>query len=123
MNARDAEAFAACVAADYNSRQPAHPARAFIGRDQVLRNWTAVFAGVPDFRARLLAHAVSEDVEFGEWHWHGTHLDGSVFEMRGATVFGVADDMVQWGRLYMEPIDTGGVMIDDMVRDIYRPPD
>ncbi|MDT4910950.1 MAG: hypothetical protein QOC66_78 [Pseudonocardiales bacterium] len=123
MNARDAEAFAACVARDYDSTQPAHPARAFRGRNQVLENWIAVFAGVPDFSAELLTYAVRDDVEFAEWHWHGTHLDGSAFEMRGTTVFGVRDDLVQWGRLYMEPVDVDGDDIQAMVRDTYKPPD
>ena len=101
MNTHDADAFAACVATDYDSAQPAHPARAFRGREQVRQNWTAVFAGVPDFRGELITLAASDGLEFAEWHWHGTHLDGSRFEMRGATVFGVVDGDVQWGRLYM----------------------
>jgi ketosteroid isomerase-like protein len=122
MTARDAEAFAACFARDYDSKQPAHPARAFRGREQVLQNWTAVFAGVPDFRAELIAHATTGDVEIGEWRWSGTHLDGAAFEMRGVTVLGVADDLVQWGRLYMEPVEAEGGAIDEMVRDTYRPP-
>lgn len=122
MNSRDAQAFAACFAPDYDSKQPAHPARAFRGRDQVLQNWTAVFAGVPDFRAELITYARADDAEIGEWRWSGTHLDGSAFEMRGATVLGVADELVQWGRLYMEPVEAEGGAIDEMVRDTYRPP-
>ena len=40
-------------APEYDSRQPVHPDRAFVGRDQVRANWSAVFAGVPDFRAEI----------------------------------------------------------------------
>src|SRR6478609_1436712 len=54
MNAHDIEAFVACFAADYDSVQPAHPDRAFRGREQVRANWSAVFTGVPDFRAELV---------------------------------------------------------------------
>jgi hypothetical protein len=38
MNVRDIEAFVALFDEDYDSRQPAHPDRAFHGRDQVRQN-------------------------------------------------------------------------------------
>jgi len=53
QNAHDIDAFVFCFAPDYTSEQPAHPDRAFVGSDQVRTNWTAMFAGVPDFRADL----------------------------------------------------------------------
>ena len=46
-NAHDIEAFVGCFAEDYDSTQPAHPDRAFRGRDQVHANSSAVFTGVP----------------------------------------------------------------------------
>ena len=60
-NAHDIDAFVSLFAPDYDSQQPAHPDRAFLGRDQVRANWSAVFAGVPDFRAELVATAVEAD--------------------------------------------------------------
>jgi hypothetical protein len=54
MNAHDLDAFVACFAVDYESQQPAHPNRAFRGRDQVRKNWQGVFAGIPDFTAEIL---------------------------------------------------------------------
>ena len=57
INAHDIDAFVACFAADYDSMPPAHPHRAFRGAQQVRANWSAVFAGVPDFRAELVAIA------------------------------------------------------------------
>ena len=124
MNDHNAEAIAALVALDYDSQQPAHPSRSFRGRDQVLTNWLSVFAGVPDFYAELVTLSVDGDVEVGEWAWRGTHVDGSPFAMRGATVFGVGDWLIQWARLYMEPVELAGddADIDQMVRDTYRPP-
>ena len=47
MNAHDLEAFVACFVEDYDSVQPAHPDRAFRGREQVRANWSAVFSGGP----------------------------------------------------------------------------
>jgi ketosteroid isomerase-like protein len=122
MNAHDLDAFVGCFAAEYESQQPAHPGRAFRGSDQVRKNWEGVFAGVPDFRAKLVVGAVTNDgVELGEWRWQGTHTDGSSFGMHGVIVIGVRDDQIVWGRLYMEPIDQGDTNIDEMVQETYRP--
>ena len=122
MNAHDLDAFVACFAPDYDSRQPAHPSRAFRGSDQVRKNWESVFAGVPDFRAELVMSATTGDgVEVGEWHWQGTHTDGSRFGMQGVIVTGVQHNRITWGRLYMEPIEQGGANIDEMVQETYRP--
>ena len=59
MNAHDLDAFVECFASDYRSEQPAHPGRAFEGRDKVRENWTGVFAGIPDFHAELLTSATT----------------------------------------------------------------
>jgi hypothetical protein len=71
-----------------------------------------------------MASAPTHDgVEMGEWHWHGTHVDGSKFAMRGVIVVGMEDGRIAWGRLYMEPVEREGGDIDAMVRETYRPPD
>jgi ketosteroid isomerase-like protein len=123
INARDLDGFVACFADDYRSDQPAHPTRAFVGASQVRQNWASVFAGLPDLTAELLSEAKTDDgVEMSEWFWHGTHLDGQPFAMRGVIVLGVEGEGIQWGRLYMESVDEGGADIDQMVADTYRPP-
>jgi ketosteroid isomerase-like protein len=122
QNAHDAEQLAALVAEDYASVQPAHPGRAFGGRDQVLDNWTSVFAGVPDFTAELVASSVDGDTEWGEWSWRGTHTDGSPFAMRGVTIFVVRDGLIAEGRLYMEPVELSGDDIDTAVQELFEPP-
>ena len=122
MNAHDLDAFVACFAADYESQQPAHPNRAFQGRDQVRKNWAGVFTGVPDFTAELLLSAVTDEgVEVGEWRWDGTHTDGARFGMHGVIVAGVQHNEITWARLYMEPTEQGGGNIDEMVQETYRP--
>jgi len=124
LNAHDLDAFVGCFASDYRSEQPAHPNRAFEGRDKVRENWTNVFAGIPDFQAELLTSDTAEhDVEIGEWRWWGTHTDGTPFVMKGVTVMGIEDEHIAWGRLYMEMIEQDGGDIDVMVREAYRPPD
>jgi ketosteroid isomerase-like protein len=123
LNAHDLDAFVGLFASDYRSEQPAHPGRAFTGKDKVRENWRGVFSGVPDFHADLLLASTTDDgVEIAEWHWSGTHADGEKFEMRGMTVLGIENDQIAWGRLYMEPVEHDGANIDEMVRDTYRPP-
>ena len=118
MNAHDIDAFVSLFAPDYDSQQPVHPDRAFVGRDQVRVNWSAVFAGVPDFRAELVATAVEADTLWSEWRWRGTHEDGSRLDMVGVIVCGVNDGTLTWARLYIEPVEAGGQGIDAVVREM-----
>jgi steroid delta-isomerase-like uncharacterized protein len=115
MNDHDVEAFLANVDADYRSEQPAHPERAFGGREQVRENWEAIFRDVPDFRADLVRAAVDGDTVWAEWAWHGTRTDGSRLEMSGVTIFGVRAERIVWGRLYMEMIEAGGAEIREAI--------
>jgi ketosteroid isomerase-like protein len=116
MNAHDIDAFVALFAEDYDSQQPAHPDRDFRGRDQVRANWSAVFSGVPDFRAELVAHAVDHETAWTEWRWHGTQEDGGRLEMAGVIVMGVRSGAIARARLYIEPIESAGRGIDAAVR-------
>jgi ketosteroid isomerase-like protein len=118
MNARDIDAFVSVFAEDYDSVQPAHPDRNFRGRDQVRSNWSAIFAGVPDFRAELVASAVDGETGWTEWRWHGTHTDGSRLEMAGVIVMGVSDGSIAWARLYVEPVEVAGAGIEAVVDEI-----
>ena len=72
MNQHDLGAFLACFDRDYRSEQPAHPSRGFGGREQVEKNWAALFEAMPDFHAELLATATEGDTVWSEWHWTGT---------------------------------------------------
>jgi ketosteroid isomerase-like protein len=118
MNAHDVEAFVACFAEDYESVQPAHPDRAFHGRDQVRVNWSEVFAGVPDFHAEIVGVAAVGDTAWSEWRWQGTQADGGRLDMVGVIVFGLRDDRLAWARLYVEPVEEQGAGIQAAVRDM-----
>jgi hypothetical protein len=115
QNAHDLDAFVACFDLGYRSEQPVHPDRAFVGGGQVRANWAEVFAGVPDFRVELLRSAREGDTGWAEWHWHGTRTDGTRLDMRGVTIFGIRDDRIAWGRLYLEDVQAGQG-IDQAVR-------
>jgi ketosteroid isomerase-like protein len=118
MNAHDIDALVACFEEDYRSDQPAHPDRSFRGRDQVRENWSAVFAGVPDFAAELVRAAADGDVEWSEWRWRGTQADGTLLDIAGVIVGGVRDGRLSWARLYIEPVEQGGGGIAAAVRDM-----
>jgi ketosteroid isomerase-like protein len=120
MNAHDIETFVSLFSADYDSRQPAHPDRAFRGRDQVRANWSEVFAGVPDFHAELVATAAEGDTVWSEWRWRGTYADGTRLDMAGVIVFGVPSQVISWARLYVEPVEQDGDGITAAVRDMSR---
>ena len=125
MNSHDARRLASLCAVDYRSVQPLHPSWGFGGSAQVFENWSSVFDGVPDFSAELVASAQDGSVEWAEWHWHGHHVDGSPFAMRGATIFVVHDGLIVEGRLYMEPVEPLKARagdIDAAVQELFQPP-
>jgi limonene-1,2-epoxide hydrolase len=121
MNQHDLAGFVACFGPDYRSEQPAHPTRGFGGREQVEKNWTALFAGIPDFHAELVAKTADGDTVWAEWRWFGTRAGEPPLEMRGVTVFGVEDGLIAWGRLYMEEVEAAGEDIDETVRRLAGP--
>jgi hypothetical protein len=111
MNDHDVDAFVALFAQDYDSRQPAHPDRAFVGTGPVRANWSSIFDGVPDFRAELVAAQAGEDTMWTEWRWQGTHADGTRLDMAGVIVFGFRDGLIASARLYVEPVEDDGAGI------------
>src|SRR4051812_14698804 len=101
FNAHDLDALVDCFEEDYRSEQPAHPSRAFTGREQVRTNWGEIFAGIPDLRGEVLREAAG-DTCWAEWRFTGTRTDGSPVEMVGVMLTGVRDGRIAWARLYLE---------------------
>jgi ketosteroid isomerase-like protein len=114
-NERDIEAFVSLIHPDYASEQPAHPDRAFGGREQVRENWTAMFSSMPDFTAEIHAVSTTGDTAWTEWVWRG---GSGGLEMRGVTLFTVRDGLIVGGRLYMEPVEQEGAGIRSVVADL-----
>ena len=54
---RDLDAMLAEFADDYVNITPNHPARSFTGSAQVRKNWSALFAGIPDMTVTVLDSA------------------------------------------------------------------
>ena len=118
MNAHDLKVVAGLIHPDYRSEQPAHPGRAFTGRVQMLANWEAMLAGIPDFCAEICRSAQDGHTTWTEWRWSGTRREGQAFEMRGVTLFEVADGQIVAGRLYLEDVERDVVGIEQAVEDL-----
>ena len=91
-----------------------------MGREQVRRNWTQLFAAMPDLHCEVLASAVDGAHVWSEWEMRGTRSDGSTHLMCGVMVFEVADGLVQSARFYLEPVDAGPSTVDDAVASAVR---
>jgi len=120
-NAHDLEGVVACFAVDYHNETPAHPARGFVGRDQVRTNWEQIFAFVPDVQSRVLHQVVDGDTIWSEWEMTGTRGDGSAHHLRGVILFGVDGVTAQWARFYLEPVDEGPGGVNQAVREQVAP--
>lgn len=116
VNQHDLESLALCFAPDFVNETPAHPARSFRGRDQVRRNWSQIFAGVPNLRAEMVRCASEGRTVWTEWEMRGTRVDGSDHLMRGVSIFELGDDSFTSVRFYLEPVERGGVGVDDAVK-------
>jgi limonene-1,2-epoxide hydrolase len=115
MNAHDLDAVAGLIRGDYRSEQPAHPGRAFVGRAQMLANWEAMFAGIPNFHAEICRSVQDGDTTWSEWRWSGTRSNGQAFEMRGVTLFEITDSQIVSGRLYLEDVERDVASIEQAV--------
>lgn len=118
INAHDLEAMVACFADDFVNETPAHPRRGFRGNQQVRRNWSQIFAGVPDLGARAPRMAVDGDTVWTEWEMSGTRRDGAGFLMRGVSIFGVTEGQLAWVRFYLEPVEEASGDVDAQVRRV-----
>lgn len=116
-NAHDLDALVECFTTDYVNETPAHPMRGFRGREQVRRNWTQIFGGVPDLRCEVLARAIDGDTVWSEWRMTGTRRDGAQHEMVGIVVFTAdAAGRAASARFFLEPLDRSSGSVDDALR-------
>ncbi len=113
VNHHDLEALLECMDEGYRSEQPAHPNRGFGGKEQVRKNWSALFESFPDFEAELLRCASEGEAVWSEWRWAATGLS-----MAEVAVFRVREGRIVWGRLYMEPVEEDGENIDEAVHSL-----
>ncbi len=109
---RDLDAMMAEFADDYVNITPNHPARSFSGSAQVRKNWSKLFAGIPDMSVTVLDSATGTGGKvWVEWGSRGTRLDGTAVEQAGVAIFSLRGDHIASVRFYLEPVDqdTGDV--------------
>lgn len=118
VNEHDLDGMVACFAGGYVNETPAHPARGFRGNEQVRRNWSQIFAGVPDLRAELPRMTVDGATAWTEWEMSGARIDGAAFLMRGVVIFELADDVIASARFYLEPVEETSGDVDSHTRRV-----
>jgi limonene-1,2-epoxide hydrolase len=114
-NDHDLEAMLECFKPDYRSEQPAHPARAFEGIDQVRKNWSSLMESVPDIHWDVIRTATDETTAWMEARLTGTRPDGSKLDEIGVVILGISSGHIGWGRLYLSDVDSEGDDIDATV--------
>ena len=115
-NAHDLDAIVACFASEYRNETPAHPARSFVGNEQVRRNWTQILAAIPDISTEILASAASGTMVWTEWEHRGTRRDGTAYLMRGVIVFDIAGGLIASARFFLEPVEEASGDVDAAVQ-------
>ncbi len=107
FNDRNVDAVVECFDPFYLGEEPAHPDRAFRGREKIRMWWSAIFSRVPNFHGEIVRCAIEDDAVWTEWYWRGRTADKKNLEMRGITILGVKEDRITWSRIYMEPVQSG----------------
>jgi ketosteroid isomerase-like protein len=121
-NRRDLDEIVGQFAEDVRSDTPAHPARSFVGRDQVRRNWQQILGAIGDLEATVAATAIGpgptpgSETVWAEIAFDGHRPDGVPFRMRGVTVNEVVDGRIAAVRFYLEPVDEAPIDADAAVR-------
>ena len=105
-NDHDLDRMVSCFSSGYVNETPVHPARGFVGREQVRTNWQHIFSSVPDLHTRVVRSVFTADTAWTEWEMSGTRHDGSPHLMRGVIIFGTGEGRVDWARFYLEPVET-----------------
>lgn len=117
-NRHDLDGIVSSFTTDVVSETPAHPARSFVGSAQVRRNWSQILGAVSDFRATIVAAAVSPSAiadattVWAELAFDGTRPDGLPFRLRGVTINDVVAEEIASLRFYLEPVESGGLVPD-----------
>ncbi len=121
-NRRDIDGIVAQFATDVRSDTPAHPARSFVGSDQVRRNWSQILGAIDDLTATIASSVTSAgttpggETVWAEIAFDGKRPDGAPWRMRGVTVNEVVDGRIASLGFYLEPVDDAAIGADDAVR-------
>lgn len=116
ISRHDPDAVARCFAEDYADEAPARRGEVVRGRDEVRANFARMFTSMPDVRATIVRLAERGDEAWVEWRLSGTRDDGSTMDFAGVNIFGVADGVFRWGRIYTELARNAGGIAAQLAR-------
>ena len=116
VNAHALDDIVSCFAVDYQNTTPVHPARGFVGREQVRQNWMQILGAVPDVAATIIDYSVNGARVWSEWEHRGTRRDGTPHLMRGVVIFTVLEHLITRATFYLEPVDTKASDINAAIR-------
>jgi ketosteroid isomerase-like protein len=102
QNRHDLDGMVACFSRDYQSEQPFHPERNFVGQAGVRKNWGFFFKTIPDIQVDILSAVSDGDTVWSELYIHGVQVDGKKHSTRGVTIERIRDGLIVWARLYIE---------------------
>ncbi|WP_433893703.1 nuclear transport factor 2 family protein [Streptomyces sp. CA-111067] len=108
ISTHDLDALVSCFTEDYRCDIPVHPERSFVGQEAVRRNWTGLFAHVPEMTARVLRFSQQGDVIWSEWEITGTTVEGVPHLTRGVVIARVDGDRAAQANFYLDPVDQPG---------------
>lgn len=110
MNKRDIDGAVDCFAVDYHDEAPARRGESVTGREDVRRNFVALFSQLADLRAEILRSVADGTTLWTEWRMAGTRGDGTSMEFVGVNIFEVAAERFSRGWIYTELVrDAGGI--------------
>jgi ketosteroid isomerase-like protein len=123
VNRHDLDALVGQFADDVRSETPAHPARSFVGSDQVRHNWSQILGSIADLHATVVASASAPgeagdgEAVWAELAFDGHRPDGAPWHMRGVTINRVAEGRIRAIQFYMEPLDQAAVDVGASIRE------
>jgi ketosteroid isomerase-like protein len=123
VNRHDLDALVGQFADDVRSETPAHPARSFVGSDQVRRNWSQILGSIADLHATVVASTSAPDEQSGgeavwaELAFDGHRPDGAPWHMRGVTINRVVGGQITAVQFYLEPLDQAAVDVGASIRE------
>jgi hypothetical protein len=114
-NRKDIDGIRAAFHPEFEMIVPQQPSRGFRGRDQEVKNMEYLVTTYPMARIEVLRM-----IEAGSEVWVENALTGCELEMATVVIFEIDrdTDTIIRGRYYSEPVNRGGLKIDDWMQNL-----
>jgi ketosteroid isomerase-like protein len=103
-NRRDIDGLVAYFSRDFQSEEPCHPERNFVGKAGVRKYWAAFLQSSPTAQVEVLSVVVDGDTVWSELYIRGALVTGATQSARGVAIQRVRDGLIIWARLYFETL-------------------